>query len=170
MDVRLRNQAEAHSLTQLGVELEEHDRNTYVVQPCRCLQENNQCSIYDQRPSLCARFECGVLKAFMADELKEHDCADLVEQAHQKIEVVRSLLEKLGNKDGDVPLFLRSEEVLAQAWDLSAPEAQTGLRDQLYQASADLSGFLESHFLSTHEPTEDLDPSLDASDPTPPQV
>jgi hypothetical protein len=70
------------------------------------------------------------------------------------VSALTNTLLKLGNLDVHVPLFLRTEEVLSQPWDLDGPDSVLELRDELFQQSADLSSFLETHFLSEEEAQE----------------
>ncbi len=96
---------------------------------------------------MCASFECGVLKRLLSKEWDQEKCEKTIQEAQKRVDALTSTLLKLGNLDFDVPLFLRTEEVLSQPWDLNGSDAVLKLREKLFQQSAELSSFLETHFL-----------------------
>jgi len=147
VDVQLQDGQERNTLSELGVELEEHDQHSYLVQPCACLKGKNQCRIYQNRPSMCASFDCRLIQRFMDGEIDATECSARIQEAVGHMEAVKSILRKLGNTDEDIPLFLRTEEILSQPWDLAADENINLLKDELFDRSAKLSAFLENHFL-----------------------
>ena len=147
VDVRIKDKQELDRVAKCGVELEQHDEHHYLIQPCACLDESHLCKVYDKRPEMCASFECGVLKQFIAGERSLPQCRETIHTAQGHVDAVTSTLLKLGNFDFDVPLFLRTEEVLSQPWDLNGPDSVLELRDKLFQQSATLSSYLETHFL-----------------------
>lgn len=147
VDVQLQDTGERKKLVDLDVTLEEHDDQCYLVQPCSCLKEGNHCRIYNNRPNMCASFDCQLIQGLMRGEIQEDQCFDRIEQATDHVEAVKSILRKLGSHDEEVPLFLRTEEILSQPWDLTADDSVNRLRDTLFDRSAQLSAFLENHFL-----------------------
>ena len=148
VDVRIQSKQELDRVTKCGIELEQHDEHNYVIQPCACLDDSNHCTVYEQRPEMCASFECGVLKHLAKGEWDISKCQATIHEAQGRVDAVTSTLMKLGTLDFDIPLFFRTEEVLSQPWDLNGPESILELRDKLYQQSAELSSYLETHFLS----------------------
>ena len=148
IDVRIDDKQELDRVVNCGVELEQHDGHNYLTQPCQCLDERSHCKVYDKRPNMCASFECGVLKHLKTGGWSLSKCKQTVKEAQVNVRALTNTLVKLGNLDVGVPLFLRTEEVLSQPWDLDGPDSVLELRDQLFQQSADLSSFLETHFLS----------------------
>lgn len=148
VDVRIRDKQELRRVANCGVELEQHEDHHYLVQPCACLDESNHCKVYENRPEMCASFECGVLKQLKLGERSFSECQETIHKAKSHVDAVTSTLLKLGNLDLDVPLFFRTEEVLSQPWDLDGPDLVLELRDKLFQQSANLSSYLETHFLS----------------------
>jgi Fe-S-cluster containining protein len=148
VDVKIRDKQELDRVSRCGVELEQHDEDHYLIQPCACLDESHHCKVYDKRPEMCASFECGVLKQFTTGELSLSQCLVTIRTAQGHVDAVTSTLLKLGNLDFDVPLFLRTEEVLSQPWDLNGSDSVLELRDKLFQQSANLSSYLETHFLN----------------------
>ena len=148
VDVRIQGKKECDRVSKCGAELEQHDAHIYLTQPCVCLDETNHCRIYEQRPEMCAAFECGVLKRLVSGEWSYPKCQATIQEAHGYVDALTSTLFKLGNLDFNIPLFLRTEEVLSQPWDLNGSDTILELRDKLYQQSADLSACIETHFLS----------------------
>lgn len=47
----------------LGLEIEEEDGRSLLIQPCRALR-GAECSVYAHRPECCRSFECQILKDF----------------------------------------------------------------------------------------------------------
>jgi Fe-S-cluster containining protein len=157
VDVQLQGDKERQSLCDMGVELEEHDQQSYLVQPCACLKDKNHCRIYDKRPSMCASFDCRLIQRFVNQEIDQTECCSTIQQAIEHLQAVKAILNKLGNNDEDVPLFLRTEEILSQPWDLTADESINQAKDELFDQSARLSAFLENHFLDACDEGEEED-------------
>jgi hypothetical protein len=78
-----------------------------LAQPCAAHCADNRCRIYDDRPSRCRDFECGVLKEVIADRLKTEEALRLIRQARQRAERVRALLRQLGDQEEQLPLGTR---------------------------------------------------------------
>ena len=154
IDVRIEDKQELDRVVNCGVELEQHDNQNFLIQPCHCLDESHHCKVYDKRPNMCASFECGVLKHLKTGNWRLSKCKKTVQEAQVHVSALTNTLLILGNLDVHVPLFLRTEEVLSQPWDLDGPDSVLELRDELFQQSADLSSFLETHFLSEEEAQE----------------
>lgn len=147
VDVQLQGDKERNKLCELGVELEEQDQQSYLVQPCACLKDKNHCRIYENRPDMCATFDCRLIQRFIDGEMDRSECSVVIQEAVAHLKSIKTILEKLGNKDEKVPLFLRTEEILSQPWDLAAEDSINELKGELFDRSAGLSAFLENHFL-----------------------
>ncbi len=46
------------------------------------------CSIYNDRPNLCKRYECGFLKGYMPEEYRPSDCGVLMDYFKGKIRII----------------------------------------------------------------------------------
>jgi uncharacterized protein len=154
IDVKMQDAQESLTLLKQGVELEQHEDVHYLVQPCSCLGEGNHCHIYPQRPKLCAAFECSLLSELKTGQRDESECNEIIEATREKVHALNDILMKLGNKETDVPLFLRTEETLSQPWDLSASDAINELRNQLFKHAAELTASIDQQFLGTRQTTE----------------
>lgn len=87
-DVELRDCREATSMECLGLEIEEEDGRSLLIQPCRALI-GTKCTVYAHRPRCCRSFECKLLKEYQSNETSLIDALD----------VVRDLREKLAGQD-----------------------------------------------------------------------
>jgi len=67
-DVELRDEKEATAMECLGLEIEEEDGRSLLIQPCRALR-GKRCGVYAHRPDCCRRFECKVLKDFESGKI-----------------------------------------------------------------------------------------------------
>lgn len=87
-DVELRDRREAISMECLGLEIEEEDGRSLLIQPCRALI-GTKCTVYAHRPGCCRSFECKLLKEYQSNETSLNEALD----------VVRDLREKLSGQD-----------------------------------------------------------------------
>lgn len=147
VDVQLQHSREVDFLEERGVDLAWDQEEAYLDQPCDCLGEQGCCHIYENRPSMCAAFECSLLKSYLGGVRSLSDCQAQVQRAHAMVAKIESLMQALGNDDRSTPLFYRIEEVLAQPWDLAEPAMIQKQREKLFEGSGALSAFLEKHFL-----------------------
>jgi hypothetical protein len=106
---------------------------------------------------MCASFDCRLIQRFVNQEIDQTECCSTIQQAIEHLQAVKAILNKLGNNDEDVPLFLRTEEILSQPWDLTADESINQAKDELFDQSARLSAFLENHFLDACDEGEEED-------------
>lgn len=123
------------------------DRNStlFLQQPCLAYC-NGDCGIYPLRPSGCRDFECHVLRRYESGQLKTTDALTIIEEAKQQIAQIEEALIVLGETDETLPLSLRIEAALSQAWDLAEPEFVQASRETLFASSTELEGFLEAQF------------------------
>jgi len=64
-----------------NIELELVDGSYSFVQPCQALNSVQGCEVYADRPSMCQKFECDLLKDVKANKLLEIEALDKVEKA-----------------------------------------------------------------------------------------
>ena len=142
-DVRLRNEEVPPIESTVGYE--RRSDAFYLQQPCLAFCDGD-CKVYSQRPKGCREFECHLLKAVKEFTLPEYAALELIKEIKRKIESVEQLLVDLGEADEMLPLSLRIEAVLSEAWDLSESEHRQEKREALFQESTTLEGTLEAQF------------------------
>jgi len=155
VDVHLSSPTESSRLEKEGVELEWDQEESFLPQPCQCLNQQGDCRVYPQRPGMCSAFECSLLKDWQRGDLSTYQTLSRIKEARNQVASVESLLDKLGQRDASMPLFFRTESVLSQPWDLEGQADVNQWRDQLFDQSASLSEFLDRHFLRELDPEDD---------------
>lgn len=112
-DVELVGQAEAARLEIMGLELDDGETNAGLLsQPCAALQ-GGRCGIYAHRPKCCRVFECNLLQNAQRGAVTIERAAAQIAEARKQIRRVRTLLARLGHRDGRLPLKERCAEALA---------------------------------------------------------
>jgi len=100
--VRLEPADDALRLRQLGLPVNVSRGRTPVTrfpQPCAALCQDRTCRIYQERPSQCQEFECGVLKDAKAGQITYATGLGEVKKARRRADGVRQLLRELGDTD-----------------------------------------------------------------------
>jgi hypothetical protein len=99
-------------------------------QPCAALG-GTHCRIYEGRPRYCRDFECGLLRAVHAGQLKPAVALRWIRAVHRRADRVKRLLRQLGDEDEHLSLRRRFQSM--------AKHCQSGV---LHQKTADLFGRL----------------------------
>lgn len=116
-------------------------------QPCRALQADGCCRIYEDRPGMCRAFECGVLQELQAGQLTEAGALRVIRQAQKLARKVTALLEQSGNLDHHRPLARRYQAVMRQPIDLAGDAGAGDRRGELMLAVNELMTLLQTRFL-----------------------
>lgn len=112
-DVELVGEAETKRLEIMGLEVEENDTGAGLLsQPCAALK-GRRCVIYAHRPQCCRTFECQLLQDVQLGAVTVERGAELIAEAHRRIQRVRELLADLGERNLRLPLKERCAEALA---------------------------------------------------------
>jgi Fe-S-cluster containining protein len=112
-DVELGGQAELVRLEIMGMEVENEERNTGLLsQPCAALR-GTRCGIYAHRPKCCRVFQCHLLQNAQQGAVTVERALEEIADAQERIRHVRTLLERLGNRDEALPIKERCAETLA---------------------------------------------------------
>jgi Fe-S-cluster containining protein len=114
--VRLQPQDSVKELEKLGMQINRRKTQPYFKQPCRFLDDCT-CTIYEQRPTRCRRFECLQLKLLAAEEITEAEAAAKIEEARAQVQRVQDLLTEAGDHAVDEALEERARRVLADQTD-----------------------------------------------------
>ncbi len=114
--VRLQPQDSVKELEKLGIQINRRKTQPYFKQPCRFLN-NCTCTIYEQRPTRCRRFECLQLKLLAAEEITEAEAAAKIAEAKTLVQRIHELLAEAGDQAVDEALEERARRVLADQTD-----------------------------------------------------
>lgn len=109
--VRLQPQDSVKELEKLGMQINRRKTQPYFKQPCRFLNDCT-CTIYEQRPTRCRRFECLQLKLLAAEETTEAEAAAKIEEARAQVRRVHDLLAEAGDASTDEALEERVRRVI----------------------------------------------------------
>lgn len=145
-DVELQRNDDAKQLAALGVELFRKGRKTAFAQPCACLVKG-LCRIYADRPQRCATFDCALLKRVQRQEIPPAAALKKIATAKRRVAEVVKLVRQLGDQDETIPLNQRYAAVIAEPFDMSAPDAEIRRRSELMQSVSRLTESLERDFL-----------------------
>ena len=140
---RLRDD-EAGAARRLGLPLlAAEPGNTAFSLPCPRYQEN-RCAIYEERPSPCGGYECGVLQRYLRGETTFAASLAIVQRAQ---ELAASLRRRMGGGEPG-----------RRIWDQLAPLLGNGGDEQIQLETAALLVLCRKHFDSTGELGEVLLP------------
>ncbi len=145
-DVRLRKKDKPEQLPKTEVEIEQRKDGPYLLQPCKALGKHG-CSIYDQRPISCRKFQCTLLKRTNSGELDKDEALKTIQSARRRIAHLEKLLLELGNNETHLPLTWRYESVFAEPWSNEEWGEIFDKRTRLYAGCNRLAVFLEKHFM-----------------------
>jgi Fe-S-cluster containining protein len=121
--VRLQPQDSVKELEKLGMQINRRKTQPYFKQPCRFLNDCT-CTIYEQRPTRCRRFECLQLKLLADGEITEEQAAAKINEAKALVQRIHELLAEAGDHAVDEALEERARRVLGDQTD-------TPLHDEL---------------------------------------
>ena len=146
-DVELAGTAEVNRLENLGMDIENEPRNTGLLsQPCAALR-GTRCSIYAYRPKCCRVFECDLLQNTKSGAVTVERSLEQIADAREQIQRVRAMLERLGNRDVDLPIKERCAETLTAEGGTTAKEVKD--RAELETAMANLEKTVWNTFLGS---------------------
>lgn len=120
-DVELAGRAESTRMELLGLQVEEHDGESELLQlPCGALC-GTRCGVYAHRPKVCRTFECRLLQDTRRGVVEVKRAIALIDVTRSRIGRVKELLVQLGDHDQSLPLRERCAEVLATTGRVTAP-------------------------------------------------
>ena len=144
-NVRLQPADVPRELAALGLKLKRKKGQDWILQPCPAYRDAC-CSIYEQRPERCRRFECQQLQRVASGQITEA-------MALQRIREVKQLTAWLdtqsrrpngGLRNG--PLAKRCEATLAEPFDATMMPELIAQRKQLASKLAELDAILDADF------------------------
>ena len=147
-DVELGPDDSRDRLKQLGVKLRRKGRKSCFNQPCAQLQSDGLCRIYNDRPGMCAEFECGVLLRLSSGEWSETQAMARIRKARRLEKKVRKLLTLLGNTEEELALTKRYQKVMMEPIDCAGDEEVIEARGELMLTVQELMDLASRDFLA----------------------
>ena len=126
------------TLSSLGLTLKRKPGLTTFRQPCSAHQ-NNQCTIYENRPQRCRLFNCQQLLRVASGEITQSVAQETIASTRKKINQVVERIERLTETNPNQGLTQRFSVALAN----TAPSAE---RTELETAMSELQIILEKEF------------------------
>lgn len=109
-------------------------------QPCH-LFVSGCCSIYDQRPKVCRRYECKLLRMYKAGKINQKEGLDKIDRAHQMLATLANLMPEKTDGAPTLQAILRQMSILSAA---SATERRQ--HQQFLLEAAKYQMFVHTHF------------------------
>jgi Fe-S-cluster containining protein len=122
----------------LGLTLKRKPGLTTFRQPCSAHQDN-QCTIYENRPQRCRLFNCQQLLCVAAGEVTQSSAQEIIASTRKKINQVIEKIERLTETNPNQGLTQRFSVVIAN----TAPSPE---RTELEAAMTELQAILEKEF------------------------
>ena len=132
-------------LTALGLKLKCKHKEYFIRQPCPAYRES-QCTIYQQRPERCRRFECRIIRRVAAGEMSEPLALEKISEVLKRVAHINQLLHEAGVTDPAKPLTKRCEMITAEPLDFSSDPKTMELRNQLTLSAKELEELLDQDF------------------------
>jgi Fe-S-cluster containining protein len=127
----------------LGLTLKRKPGLTTFRQPCSAHQDN-QCTIYENRPQRCRLFNCQQLLRVAAGEVTQSSAQEIIASTRKKINQVIEKIERLTETNPNQGLTQRFSVVIAN----TAPSPE---RTELETAMSELQAILEKEFRAREE-------------------
>ena len=131
------------ALAAKGLRAKRRDGELQFQQPCPA-HDGNCCRIYAERPQRCRAFACRQLEGVFNGEILESAAMEKIQEARRRSDLVRELLEMLGDDRKTRPLATRCAGVFTPPLDPS-PLAEA-LRAELQGALTALEEILAKDF------------------------
>ena len=126
------------TLSSLGLTLKRKPGLTTFRQPCSAHQDN-QCTIYENRPQRCRLFNCQQLLRVAAGEVTQSSAQEIIASTRKKINQVIEKIERLTETNPNQGLTQRFSVVIAN----TAPSPE---RTELEAAMSELQAILKKEF------------------------
>tara|TARA_Y100000746_G_C15262509_1_gene350248 strand:- start:96 stop:557 length:462 start_codon:yes stop_codon:yes gene_type:complete len=75
------------------LEIEEEEGNGFILQPCKKLGCNG-CTIYNERPKQCVKFECKLLLSIKDKLITAQSAVLIVEEVKKKKKIIERMIQK----------------------------------------------------------------------------
>ena len=131
------------TLSSLGLTLKRKPGLTTFRQPCSA-HRNNQCNIYENRPSRCRLFNCQQLLRVASGEITQSSAQEIIASTREKRNQVVEKIEQLTDTNPNQGLTQRFAVALAN----TAPSLE---RTELEAAMTELQAILEKEFRVSDE-------------------
>jgi hypothetical protein len=143
-DVELRRSDDANRLRALGIPISNSGQGKFR-QPCQAL-DGCRCQIYNERPQHCRQFECLLFKNVLSEKIKPGAALRIIKKAKVQADIVRVLLEELGDTNEQIALRIRFRQVAATMTKKPAPGGAADRYSRLTLAMQKLDVLLSEDF------------------------
>jgi uncharacterized protein len=143
--VRLQPNDAPRELLALGLKLKRKRRGDYILQPCPAYRDA-RCSIYEQRPERCRRFECRQLQRLEAGEITEGMALEKIQEVQKRAAELDVLSRRPDGSKRNGPLSQRCETALAEPFDPTTDPELVEQRENLARGLAELDTILNNDF------------------------
>ncbi len=143
--VELQSGDQPRQLASRGVKIRKKKGVQFFLQPCSAHREDAcqcSCTIYEERPIRCRRFDCRQLRGVVAGEITEESACEKIMQARNQVAQVNALIAQLGETNPNRSLAHR----VANALTLPKDVERNPLHDQLDFTMKKLEAFLQQEF------------------------
>ncbi|MDB6055441.1 MAG: Flagellin N-methylase [Verrucomicrobiales bacterium] len=144
--VTLQSTDKPEQLIELGLDVKRRGRGFRFAQPCVAFK-SGRCSIYQQRPGHCAKFDCRLLQKLNLGDISLIDAIETVKKAKEELAKLETSLKEAGDANPELALNTRFRRVMSQPLDLSAGPAFWKTRSRLTKAVQRFTAMVEKRFL-----------------------
>lgn len=143
--VRLQPVDDPAALAALGLKLKRKNGRDLILQPCPAYKES-RCSIYEQRPERCRRFECQQLLRVRAGELSLASALSKIRDVQRRTQDLDQLSRRADGSPRKGPIAKRCETALAEPFDATTAPELIMQREELARGLRELEEILDTDF------------------------
>jgi len=129
----------------INIELELVDGSYSFVQPCQALSDEDGCQVYTNRPSMCIKFNCDLLKRVKGGQASNNDALTIIQQVKLLKTSLKKQLLQLGCPEQHLISF--REQVVYIDSELSGAENVEKYKD-VHDHVSNLKTYLKMNFIS----------------------
>lgn len=147
-DVALRRGDDPRRLRRLGLRVETRRTSSRLVQPCAAF-DGSCCRVYVDRPGLCRRFECHVLRRVARGELSLAEARRRIARVRRMADGIEVDLAAPSPTGPDRSLLERYAEAMSRPIDLDVDPAGSARQGRLLRRVERYLSFVRTEFLGT---------------------
>lgn len=144
--VRMQPEDSPAELAAIGLRIRHRDSDVWMEQPCAALKRLC-CTVYEQRPVRCRKFQCQQLTRLAAGEIDEGDALVRIADTRRLADRVRHLLAQSGYREDGAPLQEQFDRLSSTRIDPELEPELAEIRQHLEAAMRELKLSLARNFL-----------------------